>query len=150
MGGFGRGPDDVTCGSKFSKSTEAPERFNGVSEHQGNVLTHLILTDNALQVTTSCFGLWSAPDPDNQNLRASADARESGDGSGKAVAMSAKDAAAIAAEPSDLLLTEFSCDELLGQTCSQEMLEDGHQTRARVSRKVLDMDAASHQEIKCF
>jgi hypothetical protein len=61
--------------------------------------------------------------------------------------MSTKDIAAIATEPSDLLLPEFSPDELLGQTCLREM-EDGQRMRARVSRKSQDVDANNHQQIK--
>jgi hypothetical protein len=45
------------------------------------------------------------------------------------------------------LMAWFSLDELLCQTYLQEM-EDGQQMRARVSRKILDTDAADHQEIK--
>ena len=72
--------------------------------------------------------LRSAPDPENLNLRAST------------VVMSKQDIAATGVEPSDLLLPEFSPDELLGQTCLGEM-EDGHRMRARVSRKMMDADA---------
>ena len=62
--------------------------------------------------------------------------------------MSTNDIVAITIETSDLSIPAvFSLDELLGQTYLEEM-EDGQQMRARVSRKILDMDAANHQEIK--
>ncbi len=80
------------------------------------MLTHLILTDDALQVITRPSA-WSALGSEGADWRASADAGESGNGDGKAIVMSASDNAAIAMEPSDLSLPEFSPDEPLGQTC---------------------------------
>jgi hypothetical protein len=131
---------------QVSKSTEALGRFVGIAENQGDVLTYLLLTDDTLQVIARSSAR-SALDLDNTNMRASTDAGESGNGSGKPIIMSTKDIAAIAIEPSDLSLPEFSPDELLGQTYLRDM-EDGQQMRARVSRKIQDMDAANHQEIK--
>jgi hypothetical protein len=135
-----------TGGSKFSKSTEALGRFVGIAEHQGDVLTYLILADDTLQVIARS-SVCSALTADDQNLRASTNAGEPSNGDGKPIVMSAKDIAAIAAEPSDLLLPEFSEDELLGQTHLREM-EDGQWMRARVSRKTQDVDANNHQQIK--
>ena len=66
---------------------------------------------------------------------------------GKPIVMSTNDIVAITIETSDLSIPVFSLDELLGQTYLQEM-DDGQQMQARVSRKILDMDAADHQEIK--
>jgi hypothetical protein len=80
-------------------------------------------------------------------LRASPDAGESGNGNGKPIVMFTKDIAAIAMEPSDLSLPEFSPDELLGQTYLKDM-ENGQRMRARVSQKIMDTDAENHQEIK--
>ena len=93
-----------TGGTKFSKSAEALGRFVGIAEHQGNVLTCLMVTDDALQVI-ACSSARSAPDPENPNLRASTHAGESANGRTKPTAMSAQDIAAIGAEPSDLSLT---------------------------------------------
>jgi hypothetical protein len=49
--------------------------------------------------------------PDNKNLRISTDAGKSGNGSGKSVVMSMKDIAAIAFDPSDLSLPDFTPDD---------------------------------------
>jgi hypothetical protein len=51
------------------------------------MLTHLILTDNALQVITRPSAR-SALGPEGANWRASTDAGESGNGDGKAIVMS--------------------------------------------------------------
>jgi hypothetical protein len=110
------------------------------------VLTCLILTDDAPRVIMQS-GVRSALGPDNASSRASTDAGESGNSDGKLIVMSANDISAIAVEPSDLSLPEFSPDELLGQTHLRDM-EDGQQMRARVSRKTMDTDAESHQNIK--
>jgi hypothetical protein len=61
--------------------------------------------------------------------------------------MSANDNAAIAVEPSDLLLPKFSLDELLGQTHLKD-IENGQRMKTKVSGKIVDTDAANHQEIK--
>jgi hypothetical protein len=121
-------------------------RFVGIAEHQGDVLTYLILTDDTLQVIARS-SVRSALTTEDQNLRASTDAGEPSNGDGKPIVMSTKDIAAIAIEPSDLSLPEFSPDELLGQTYLREM-EDGQRMRARVSRKIQDVDANNHQQIK--
>jgi hypothetical protein len=80
----------------------------------------LILTDDTLQVIARS-SVRSAHGPDNQNLRVSPDAGESGNINEKPIVMSTKDIAAIAMEPSDLSLPEFSPDELLGQTYLKDM-----------------------------
>jgi hypothetical protein len=136
-----------TGGSKFSTSKEALGRFVGIAEHQGDVLTYLILTDDTLQVITRS-SVRSALGAEDTNWRASTDAGEDGNGGdGKAIVMSTNDIAAIAMEPSDLSLPEFSPDELLGQTYLKDM-ENGQRMRAKVSRKIMDTDAENHQKIK--
>jgi hypothetical protein len=89
----------------------------------------------------------SAQGPEDANWRASTDAGESGNGDGKPIVMSANDISAIAMEPSDLLLPIFSPDKRLGQTHVKDM-ENGQRMRAKVSRKIVDADAANHQVIK--
>ena len=69
------------------KGKEALGRFAGIAKHQGNMLTHLILTDDALQVITRPSA-WSALGSEGADWRASADAGESGNGDGKAIVMS--------------------------------------------------------------
>jgi hypothetical protein len=95
----------MTGGSKFLKSKEVLGRFVGIAEHQGDILTYLILTYDTLQVITRS-SIWSTLGPDNKNMRASPDAGETGNGNGrKSIVMSMKNIAAIAMEPSDLFLT---------------------------------------------
>jgi hypothetical protein len=105
----------MTGGANFSKSKEALGQFVGIAEHQGDVLTHLILNDDTLQVVAQS-SIRSALGPANKNMRASTDAGESGNGNGKPIVMSTNNIAAIAIEPSDLSLPAFLPYELLGQT----------------------------------
>jgi hypothetical protein len=91
------------------KSNEVLGQFVGIAEHQGDMLTCLILTDDTLQVITQS-SMRSALGTDDANLRASTDAWESGNGNGRHIVMSANDITAITVEPSDLSPPNFSLD----------------------------------------
>jgi hypothetical protein len=118
------------------KSKEALGGFVNIAEHQGDVLTHLILTDDALQAITHS-SMRSALGPEDTNWCVSTDPGKRGNGDGKAIVMSANDITAIAVEPSDFSLPEFSPDELFGHACLKDM-ENGQRMRAKVSRKIVD------------
>ena len=98
-------------------------RFVGITEHQGDILTYLILTDDTLQVNARST-IRSALGPENKNLCASTDAGVRENGSDKPIVMYTNDLAVIPIEPSALSLPDFSPDELLGQTYLREMEDE--------------------------
>ncbi len=142
-----------------SESVEKTGRWVGIAEHQGDVLTYLVLTDNTLQVITRS-NVRSALSPTHSNCRAYAPSPSNGGedliplnvdpGDSprhvKDIIYNSSDIACVNVNPSELKLPYFTPDELLNRTFLFEV--DGQQMRARVVRKIMDNDADNHQNIK--
>jgi hypothetical protein len=112
-------------------------------------MTWLILDDQSKKVLCRS-AIRTALDPNNPNLRAehpSIDASSSSDvGEIHRPIHSVSDLTGNV-DTSLLNLPKFSPEELIGQTFMRDM-EDGNRYRALVVQKILDRDAANHQNIK--
>jgi hypothetical protein len=142
-----------------SESVEKTGRWVGIAEHQGDVLTYLVLTDDTLQVIARS-NVRSALSPTHPNYRAYAPSPSDGGedlipmnvdpGDSprhvKDIIYNSSDIAGINVDPSELKLPYFTPDELLNRTFLHEV--DGQRMRARVVRKIMDNDAHNHQNIK--
>ena len=133
--------------NKFpSDSPELRGYYMGPASHQGDILTHLILTIDTEQVITRS-AVRKANDPDNPNFRAMA-ITSSEDGETHAPAVqSTADVRGLSINPSELMLPKLSPEELLGLTFIRNR-PDGQKVRAKVIKQVHDDDAANHQNIK--
>ncbi|KAI2503064.1 hypothetical protein MHU86_11412 [Fragilaria crotonensis] len=121
-----------------SESVEKTGRWVGIAEHQGDVLTYLVLTDDTLRVIARS-NVRSALSPTHPNFRDSP--RHVKD-----IIYNSSDLAGVNVDPSELKLPYFTPDELLNRTFLHEV--DGQRMRARVIRKIMDNDAHNHQNIK--
>jgi hypothetical protein len=142
-----------------SDSVEKTGRWVGIAEHQGDVLTYLVLTDDTLQVI-ALSNVRSTLSPMHPNYRVFA--RSLSDGGEDFIPMNvdpgdspcdvkdiiynSSDIAGVNVDPSELKLPYFTPDELLNRTFLRKV--DGQQMRARVVRKIMDNDAHNHQNIK--
>jgi hypothetical protein len=135
-----------------SESVEKNGCWVGIAEHQGDVLTYLVLTDNTLQVI-ACSNVCSALSSMHPNYRAYTPMPSNGGkdliplnvdpGDSprhvKDIIYNSSDIAGVNVDPSELKLPYFTPDELLIRTFLHEV--DGQRMRARVVWKVMDNDA---------
>ena len=112
----------------------------GPAENIGDVLTHSILTKDTQQVVYRS-NVRSAHTPINKRLSENFDPDR---GEIPSVITTTAD---LMDDPSEIKIPVFAPDELLGLTFLREQ-EDGTRVRAEVIKKVLDRDAAEHQNIK--
>ena len=132
--------------NKFpSESPEKPGKWVGVAEHQGDILTYLVLTDDTEQVIARS-AVRKFHDPRNPNLRA-LPSIPTNDGERKPFIQDTADVKGLSVDPSVLMLPKLAPEELLGLTFIKED-SDGQKIRAKVVRKINDDDAANHQKIK--
>jgi hypothetical protein len=128
-----------------SESREQRGAWVGVAKTQGDVLTYLVLADDATQVIARS-NVRSALDPAHSNLRAS-DPLGDGEAVIKPTLFYASDLIGLDIDPPNLKLPHFSPDELLGLTFIRDM-PDGSKHCASVARKIRDDDADDHQKIR--
>jgi hypothetical protein len=128
-----------------SESREQGGTWVGVAETQGDLLTHLVLTDDTQQVIARS-NVRNADDPAHPNLRAS-DPSGTGEAVIKPTLFSASDLTGLDIDPPNLKLPHFSPDERLGLTFIHDM-PDGSKHRASAARKIRDDDAANHKKIR--
>ena len=132
--------------NKFpSESPEKSGKWVGVAEHQGDILTHLVLTDDTEQVIARS-AVRKRDDARNPNFRAM-DSIPSKDGECEPHVQSTADIKGYDIDPSELMLPKLSPEELLGLTFIKEDAH-GQKLRAKVIHKINDDDAANHQNIK--
>ena len=127
-----------------SASPEKLGFYMGPAQHQGDALTHLVLTADTDQVIARS-AVRKFNDPRNPNFRAVEDLNTK-DGGDKPVLQSTADIRGLSIDPSGLRLPKFSPEELIGLSFIKE--SDGQKFRAVVVKKILDDDAAEHQKIK--
>jgi hypothetical protein len=119
--------------------TGTPSHFAGTAEHQGDAMTWLIL-DEVTQQVLCCSAIQTALDPNNTRIRGEHNGTtedftpENGENEGHY-------------GTSSLQLPKFSPDKLIGKTFACKM-DDGNTYRAQIIQKMLDHDAANHQNIK--
>jgi len=125
----------------------SPEKigfYMGPAEHQGDILTHLVLTaDTDKVIARSAVRKFN--DPRNPNFRAE-DPPIPEDRGADPVLQSTADIRGLSIDPSGLRLPKLSPEELLGLTFIKE--SDGQKFRCKVVHKINDEDAAEHQKIK--
>jgi len=121
--------------------SESPEKlgfYMGPAEHQGDTLTHLVLTaDTDKVITRSAVRKFCAPD--NPNLRAM-DCSSTEDGGDDDIApniQSTADIKGLNIAPSELKLPKLSPEEIMGLTFLRQT-DDGQTHRAKVIRKIND------------
>ena len=124
-------------------------RWVGVAEKQGDALTYLVLTNDTQQVLARS-NVRSASDPMFPNKRANeaasaSDGGEDSTNSTNEYIYSVSDKLGV--DPSSLKLPLFSPDELLGLTFLKEC-DDGQTVRAKVARRLKEIDKDNHEAIK--
>ena len=127
-----------------SSSPEKVGYYMGPAEHQGDILTHLVLTEDTEQVIARS-AVRKFHDPRNPNIRAEV-TPDPEDGGEKPVIQSTTDIRGLSIDPSGLRLPKLSPEELIGLTFIKEC--DGQKLRATVVSKINDDDAADHQKLK--
>ena len=138
-----------------STSIEGHGRWVGVAETQGDALTYLILTDDTKQVIVR--SMVRAFDPANPNYRVltpkvDGEVQQDEDETNKENEANENvqllsDYITPENDPHHGKVPKFSPDELLGLTFLHEV-NDGQKFRAQVVRKINDMDAENHQQLK--
>jgi hypothetical protein len=119
----------------------------GPATHQGDALTHLILTIDTEQVITRS-AVRKANDPHNPNFRAMATTPSTdGELGAPAVQAVSERLSGRSIDPSELVLPKFSPEELFGLTFLRNR-PDGQKVRAKIIQKVRDDDANNHQNLK--
>ena len=143
-----------------SKSRELSGRWMGVNPDVGDVLTYYIMTDDTRQIISRSV-IRSALDENNVNIRAEIGTIPSAggeDGENPREEDSSKAHLTTGAEikqtslpaafdPAEVKLPKFSPQELLGLSFLKEQ-EDGTMIRAKVTKKIDDLDAKNHKNIK--
>ena len=147
-----------------SKSKEASGRYVGPAEKQGDILTHLVLTDDTEQViatslmrpkTDSARNLRAdnPPDPtlDDDASLATADGEvtptvESTNGETFKYVFDCPELAGFN-NSADIKLPTFSPSELIGKSFLYDT-DDGQKVRAEVVRKVMNREAEDHEKIQ--
>jgi hypothetical protein len=143
----------------LSESVKKTGCWVGIAEHQGDVLTYLVLTNNTLQVIARSH-VRTALSPTHPNYRAYAPSPSNGGEDliplnvdpgdsprhAKDIIYYSSNIAGVNVDPSELELPYFTPDELLNRTFLHEV--DGQRMRARVVRKIMDNDALTHKSIK--
>ena len=120
--------------NKFpSESPEKLGRMVGISENVGDILTFLILTNdtNKLIYRSAVRSAFTTTD---KNLRASSFYKTPTDK--KPVKQVVKSRERVP----DIKSPTFSCDDLIGHSFLMEPQEDGTRLRARVARKIIEME----------
>ena len=129
-------------------NSERLGRWVGVAS-QGDALTYMILTNDTEQVVIRS-NVRAAKDPMFPNRRARPDdgspPSHGGEVNSKPVKLSSL-SDTLGLDPSALELPKFSPEELLGLTFLHET-DTGEKIRAKVTRQIMDRDAANHQNIK--
>lgn len=141
-----------------SKSRERLGRWCGPAENCGDILTFNILDAETGYIVKKAE-CRSALDPANVNLRAEFELFESVEGEGKDAlpdknsklrprlkSVSQQNLPA-SQNPAEIRLPQFSPAELLGMTFLKQQ-EDGTMIRAKVTKKINDLDAENHENIK--
>ena len=125
------------------KKPEKLGRWCGVADGKGDALTYWVLSSDSEKLVARS-NIRPARDPLFPNRRARPDdpLTDGGEVSSKPVLFALSDL-----NPSAHGLPTFSPDELIGRTYLHET-ENGELIRAKVTRKILDRDAANHQRIK--
>ena len=142
-----------------SGSPEKMGFYMGPAEHQGDTLTHLVLTADTDQVIARS-AVRKFHDPRNPNFRA-VDTPDSKDGGESPVLHSTQDIRGLNVDPSELMLPKLTPGDFLDPETRLPLLtpaelvgltflkaQDGQKIRAKVVRQINDEDAADHQKIK--
>jgi hypothetical protein len=134
----------------YPHTKERLARMVGIAEHQGDAMTWLVLDDITQQVICRS-AIRSAVDIMNPNLRAEHPLIDSTMGLGSEAGEMQKPIHSVSdltgQDASSRKLPMFSPDELTGITFLRE-LDNGKSYKAKVVQKILDQDAANHQNIK--
>jgi hypothetical protein len=143
------GSSSTKSGSFSSESKEKLGRWVGVAEKQGDALTYLVLTDDTQQVIArSAVRPASEPMfPNKRADKAAAASKSDGGEDEKSTDVIYSLADGLQVDPADLKLPVFSPEELLGLSFLKKT-DDGQTMRAKVVRKIRDMDSDNHQQIK--
>jgi len=127
--------------ASYPLTTEKLGRVVGIAENQGDLMTWLILDVETGSVTPHSL-VRSAVDADRPNLRAEAAFTPSG---GEPVIGSISDLTNL--DPDRLRLPQFSPQDLIGKTYLTTDKE-GRKLRAKIVKKINDLDAKNNQNIK--
>jgi hypothetical protein len=127
-----------------SKSQERSGHIVGIAEHKGDCLTFLVLDSVTSQVVARAE-LRSDLTSTSPNFRILLPC-DGGEISPKLI-QSTTDLAGLDINPSDLKMPRFSPDKLLGKTFVRT-LDAGTSYRATMLRKIQDLDAENHANIK--
>jgi len=126
---------------------EAHGHWVGVAEKQGDFLTYQILSSKTLHIVARS-NVRPAKDPMFPNFRARPGTSHPAGGESdihQPILTSLSDQLGI--ESTELELPKFSPEELLGLTFLRDT-GDGGRIRAKITRKIMDLDAENHQNIK--
>jgi len=130
-----------------SRTPEKTGRWVGVASHQGDTLTHLILTDDTLKVIPRS-AVRSGLDSSSRNLRADRWSTDGGEvTTDTQVILSTSDLGnRDDLSPSELRLPSFDPTELIGKVFVRETV-DGQKFKATVLRQVQEIDEADRKRI---